>query len=66
MLASNQKEAGVMVSVEQCIRITAPIQRCFDLSRSIEVHLLGAEKAAEQTVGGVTSGLISPSESVRW
>jgi hypothetical protein len=30
-----------MVRIEQRVQIEAPIQRCFDLARSIEVHLLG-------------------------
>jgi hypothetical protein len=48
------------------MQIAAPIQRCFDLSRSIEVHLLGTEKTGEQTVAGVRTGLVGPDEFVRW
>ena len=55
-----------MVRIEQSMLIAAPIQRCFDLSRSIEVHLLGTEESGEQAVGGVTTGLIGLNESVRW
>ena len=55
-----------MVVIEQSTRIDAPIQRCFDLSRSIEVHLLGTERSGEQAVDGVKSGLIGPNEFVRW
>ncbi len=55
-----------MIVIEQCLRIAAPIQRCFDLSRSVEVHLLGTERTGEQAVGGVTTGLIGPGEWVRW
>ena len=55
-----------MVRIEQCIQIAAPIRRCFDLSRSIEVHLLGAESSGEQAVGGVITGLIGPNDFVRW
>jgi ligand-binding SRPBCC domain-containing protein len=55
-----------MVSIEESIRIAAPIERCFDLSRSIEVHLLGTESSGEQAVGGVTKGLIGPGQFVRW
>jgi ligand-binding SRPBCC domain-containing protein len=55
-----------MVSIEQCMRIAAPIQRCFDLSRSIEVHLLGTERTGERAVDGVTTGLIGPGQFVRW
>ena len=55
-----------MVCIEQSMKIGAPIQRCFDLSRSIEVHLLGTEQSGEQAVSGVTTGLIGPDQSVRW
>jgi ligand-binding SRPBCC domain-containing protein len=55
-----------MVVIEQVMRIAAPIERCFDLARSIEVHLLGTERSGEQAVGGVTTGLIGLNESVRW
>jgi ligand-binding SRPBCC domain-containing protein len=55
-----------MVSIEQCVRIAAPIERCFDLSRSIEVHLLGTERTGERAVDGVTTGLIGPGQFVRW
>jgi ligand-binding SRPBCC domain-containing protein len=55
-----------MVSIEQRMQISAPIQRCFDLARSIDVHLLGADRTGERAVGGVTKGLIGLDESVRW
>jgi hypothetical protein len=55
-----------MVSIEQRMQVAAPIQRCFDLSRSIEVHLLGTEETGEQAVDGVRTGLIGPNEFVRW
>jgi ligand-binding SRPBCC domain-containing protein len=55
-----------MVSIEQRMQIAAPIERCFDLSRSIEVHLLGTERTGEQAVGGVTTGLVGLDEFVRW
>ncbi len=55
-----------MVELHLHTIIKAPLERCFDLSRSIEVHLLGTEQTGEQAVGGVTSGLIGPGEFVRW
>ena len=55
-----------MVSVEERIRIAAPVERCFDLARSIEVHLLGTKASGEQAVGGVTTGLLGPGQFVRW
>lgn len=55
-----------MVELNLCTVIDAPIERCFDLSRSIELHLLGTKQTGEQAVGGVTSGLIGSGEFVRW
>ena len=55
-----------MVELNLCTIIEGPIERCFDLSRSIEAHLLGTEQTGEQAVGGVTSGLIGPGDFVRW
>jgi ligand-binding SRPBCC domain-containing protein len=55
-----------MVSIEQCMQIAAPIQKCFDLSRSIEVHLLGTDQTGERAVDGVTTGLIGPGQFVKW
>jgi ligand-binding SRPBCC domain-containing protein len=67
LLASTWGEIGsLMTSIEQRMQIAAPIERCFDLARSIEVHLLGTERTGERAVGGVTTGLIGPNEFVRW
>ena len=57
-----------MIHIEECTLIDAPIQRCFDLSRSVEVHLLSNVHSGEQALalGGVTSGLVGLSEEVTW
>ncbi len=39
-----------MVTIDLTTHIHAPLERCFDLARSIEVHLLGTEATAEQAV----------------
>lgn len=46
--------------------INAPIERCFDLSRSIDLHKISIEHTNEEAVDGVTSGLINLNESVTW
>jgi ligand-binding SRPBCC domain-containing protein len=66
LVSDGQGPARFMVSIEQYTHISAPIQRCFDLSRSVEVHLLGTQKSGEQAVAGVTTGLIGPNDFVRW
>ena len=46
--------------------IHAPIAICFDLSRSLELHMLSTSKTHEKAVGGRLSGLISLNETVTW
>lgn len=57
-----------MVRLEEFTIIAAPIERCFDLARSVEAHLAGNIHFGEQAVatGGVTTGLIGLSERVTW
>lgn len=55
-----------MVRLDLLTVINAPVERCFDLARSIELHLLGAEQTGERAVYGTTSGLIGPGEFVEW
>ncbi|RNI30445.1 SRPBCC family protein [Rufibacter latericius] len=46
--------------------IQAPIDRCFDLSRSIDLHTLSTQQTDEKAVAGVVSGLINLHETVTW
>jgi len=46
--------------------IKAPVERCFDLSRSIDLHRMSTQHTGEKAIAGVTSGLIGPGESVTW
>ena len=57
-----------MVKLDEVTRIRAPIERCFDLARSVEVHLAGNVHSGEQAVAedGVTSGLIDRGQRVTW
>ena len=54
--------------LEERTVIRAPIERCFDLARSVEVHLAGNVHWGEAAVatGGVTSGLIGMGQRVTW
>ncbi|HEY0029516.1 MAG TPA: SRPBCC family protein [Bacteroidia bacterium] len=47
-------------------RINAPIERCFDLSRSIDLHQFTSSRTHEKAVAGVTKGLINKGEWVTW
>jgi ligand-binding SRPBCC domain-containing protein len=57
-----------MVELEELTTICAPVERCFDLARSVEVHLAGNVHFGEQALatGGVTSGLIGMGQRVTW
>jgi ligand-binding SRPBCC domain-containing protein len=57
-----------MVRLEEVTVIHAPMERCFDLARSVEVHLKGNRHWGEEAVAldGVTSGLIGLGERVTW
>ena len=57
-----------MIRFEQTTRISAPVERVFDLSRSVEVHLLANVHESEQAlaVGGVTAGLLDLGQRVTW
>nr|WP_199157851.1 SRPBCC family protein [Pedobacter sp. ASV2] len=46
--------------------INASIETCFDLSRSIELHVQSMVSSNEKAVAGKTSGLIELNESVTW
>ncbi|OBZ17075.1 SRPBCC family protein [Bacillus sp. FJAT-26390] len=54
-----------MVEVTTSIMIKAPIERCFDLARDIDVHTRTVWKhTREQAVAGVTTGCIGAGELV--
>jgi ligand-binding SRPBCC domain-containing protein len=46
--------------------IEAPVERVFDLARSIDLHTQSTSNTRERAVTGVTSGLIGPGQEVTW
>jgi len=46
--------------------IDAPVERCFRLSTSIDLHVASAASTGEKAIDGVTSGLIGAGETVTW
>jgi ligand-binding SRPBCC domain-containing protein len=46
--------------------IGAPLERCFDLSLSVELHLDSTVSSGERVVAGRTTGLFGPGETVSW
>jgi len=55
-----------MTQIELSTHINAPIGRCFDLARSIDLHMESTKQTGEQAIAGRTSGLIELGESVTW
>ena len=57
-----------MVTLEDITVIRAPIERCYDLARSVEVHLAGNVHCGETAVAssGVTTGLVGLAQRVTW
>lgn len=47
-------------------KINAPVERVFDLARSIDLHTKSASKSNEEAIAGRTSGLICLDETVTW
>jgi ligand-binding SRPBCC domain-containing protein len=54
-----------LVRIELSTPIAAPIERCFDLSRSIDLNLASTE-GHQRAIAGVTSGLIGLGQEVTW
>jgi ligand-binding SRPBCC domain-containing protein len=55
-----------MASIRVETVIKAPIDRCFDLARSVEAHLASTAKTKERVVGGRKEGLFEVGDSVTW
>jgi ligand-binding SRPBCC domain-containing protein len=52
--------------IELTTEVRAPIERTFDLSRSVELHMASTAQTGERAVAGVTSGLIVLGQEVTW
>ncbi|MBA3806254.1 MAG: SRPBCC family protein [Acidobacteria bacterium] len=46
--------------------IRAPIELCFDLSRSVDVHMASTNYTGERAIAGVTSGMMNLGDEVTW
>jgi ligand-binding SRPBCC domain-containing protein len=46
--------------------IRAPIERCFDLSRSVDLHVESTASTGERAIAGVTKGLLGLGDQVTW
>lgn len=46
--------------------IAAPVERCFDLARNIDLHVESMRSTGERVIAGVSSGFIGPNQEVTW
>jgi ligand-binding SRPBCC domain-containing protein len=46
--------------------VGAPLERCFDAARDLDLHMKFAAHTGERAVAGRTSGLIEDGEEVTW
>ena len=46
--------------------IKAPVERVFDLSRSVNLHKISTASTGEKAIAGITSGLMNQNETVTW
>jgi ligand-binding SRPBCC domain-containing protein len=55
-----------MPSIHLTTFIHAPVDRVFDLSRSVSLHKISMVDTDEKAVAGITAGLINEGETVTW
>lgn len=55
-----------MPVIELTTQVHAPIERIFDLARSVELHMHSTAQSGERAVAGVTSGLMGLGDEVTW
>src|SRR6516225_2070064 len=55
-----------MATIVLTTLIHAPPERCFDLSRSVDLHVASTRETGERAVGEATSGLLGLGEEVTW
>jgi len=55
-----------MASIHLTTLIAAPVDRVFDLSRSVNLHKVSTAHTHERIVDGIMNGLMNEGESVTW
>jgi len=55
-----------MTTLKFSTAINAPLARCFDLARSIDLHLASTQKTKERVVAGRTKGLVEKGDTITW
>ncbi len=55
-----------MTTIRLRTPINAPAERCFDIARSIDLHVQSQIRHREEAIAGVTTGLIGMDDDVTW
>ena len=55
-----------MPVIELTTEVFSPIERTFDLARSVELHMASTAHTGERAVAGVTTGLLALGQKVTW
>lgn len=55
-----------MLTIRLVTQINAPVERCFDLARSVDAHTSSTVRTRERAIGGVTTGLLACDDVVTW
>lgn len=55
-----------MPTIDLELLVRAPVERVFDLSRSVDVHVASTSGTGERAVAGVTTGLLEQGDEVTW
>lgn len=55
-----------MSRIELTTQIKAPVQVCFDLSRSAELHMISTQHTNETVIKGRRTGLFEKNDTVTW
>jgi ligand-binding SRPBCC domain-containing protein len=55
-----------MPRIELTTIVNAPVEKVFDLARSIDMHMESTKQTGEKAIAGKISGLIELGESVTW
>ncbi len=55
-----------MPSIHLSTRINAPVETCFNLARSVDVHMASTAKTNEKAIAGRTSGLCEENDEITW
>lgn len=55
-----------MPTIRLVTQINAPVERCFDLARSVDAHTDSTVRTQERAIGSVTAGLLARGDVVTW